>query len=60
MKIATPTLTEQDLATIASGLDALVRSQGLAAAPEVARVLALLDASVKDDVPPLKVVGDEA
>jgi len=59
MKISNPTLTEQDLAIIALGLDALVRAQGLQVTPEVARVLALLDAAVSETSGP-KLVEDTA
>ena len=48
MKLCTPTLTEQDLSILATGLDALVKAQGLAVVAQVAAVVAKLDASVSD------------
>jgi hypothetical protein len=49
MKLASPELNEQDLALIATALDALVKRDGLNACVPVSQLLAKLDASVRDE-----------
>ena len=49
MKLASPELNEQDLALIATALDALVKRDGLNACVAVSQLLAKLDASVRDE-----------